>query len=143
MDIWLIIANPYAYDKALAEALSLAQQPGARLHVAFFISDSSVTDTIHELADTGLLGPGSLRNLRSNMLAGYRGLADDVLKRVQRKAAQIPVVIEGVVEQDSLRDYLPQIYQRSDVNRIVIGGSRLMASRLGTIPEHVVFIAEE
>ncbi|MBO1346815.1 MAG: hypothetical protein EBE86_005175 [Hormoscilla sp. GUM202] len=144
MNVWLAIANPYAYDKAMWRAISEAQQRQTELVVVYFISTQAMGTMIHDLAEVGFIGHSSLRNLQSSMLAGYRGLADDVLKRVQRKAEGVDLKIEGVVEEPSLFDYILRIVKQDPV-KIVIAGSNLnsLTPRLDNLPEIVEYIEEE
>ncbi|MBC6481541.1 MAG: hypothetical protein GDA56_31095 [Hormoscilla sp. GM7CHS1pb] len=144
MNVWLAIANPYAYDEAMWRAISEAQQRQTQLVVVYFIGTQAMGNMMHDLAEVGFIGHSSLRNLQSSMLAGYRGLADDVLQRVQRKAKGIELQIEGVVEEPSLFDYILQI-AKQDPAKIVIAGSNLnsLTSALDKLPEIVEYIEEE
>ncbi|MGF1480985.1 MAG: hypothetical protein ACFB4I_16120 [Cyanophyceae cyanobacterium] len=140
MSVWLIIANPYAYDKALSQATILAQSLQAELRVVYFIEANSVNDMIHELSESGWLGAASLRTLQTSMSQGYQGLADDVLKRVQRKVQGVRVAVEGVVETPSLENYVKQIIAQGAA-RVVIAGSN--AIKFENLPKNVAYIEEE
>lgn len=144
MNVWLAIANPYAYDEAMWRAISEAQERQTQLVVVYFIGTQAMGNMMHDLAQVGFIGHSSLRNLQSSMLAGYRGLADDVLKRVQRKAKGTRLQIEGVVEEPSLSTYIRQI-AKQDPAKIVIAGSNLNSLRreLDKLPEIVEYIEEE
>ena len=39
MSIWLVIANPYAYDQAMWKAVSETQEYKCKLRVVFFINN--------------------------------------------------------------------------------------------------------
>ena len=144
MNVWLAIANPYAYDEAMWRSISEAQQRQTELVVVYFIGTQAMGTMMHDLAQVGFIGHSSLRNLQSSMLAGYRGLADDVLKRVQRKAEGMDIQIEGVIEEPSLFDYILRIAKQDPV-KIVIAGSNLnsLTPRLDNLPEIVEYIEEE
>jgi len=143
MNVWLAIANPYAYDRAMWRGISEAQERQTQLVVVYFIGTQAMGNMMHDLAEVGFIGHSSLRNLQNSMLTGYRGLADDVLKRVQRKAKGIDLRIEGVVEEQSLFDYIMGIANLDPV-KIVIAGSNLnsLTPRLDNLPEIVEYIEE-
>jgi len=144
MNVWLAIANPYAYDRAMWRGISEAQQRQTQLVVVHFIDTQAMGTMIHDLAEVGFIGHSSLRNLQSSMLAGYRRLASDVLKRVQRKAEGIDLQIKGVVEEPSLFNYILQIAKQEPA-KIVIAGSNLnsLTASLDNLPEIVEYIEEE
>ncbi|MGK7874718.1 MAG: hypothetical protein AB4426_15865 [Xenococcaceae cyanobacterium] len=142
MNVWLVIANPYAYDRAMGRAILEAQQCQTGLQVVFFISVDSVGEMMHELGEIGWLGSASLRTLQTSMLEGYRALADDVLKRVQRKAAQVELIVEGVVEKPSLEQYIHRILAQGAM-KVIIAGSKSLIPKLEMLPETVEYIEEE
>lgn len=142
MNVWLIIANPYAYDQALQKAIAQAQLLQTELRVVYFIAVGSVDTMIHELSEMGWFGGASLRNLQTSMSKGYRGLANDVIKRVQRKAEPLKVVVEGIVEEPSLKFYLEEILTVGAA-KIIVAGSRELSSKLGDLPAAVEYIEEE
>ena len=71
MSIWLVVANPYAYDKAMWKAVSEVQEHQTKLRVVFFINNNSVHDVIGELGQSGWLGSNPLHKLQNSMLEGY------------------------------------------------------------------------
>ena len=142
MNVWLVIANPYAYDRAMWRAISEAQNRQTQLQVVFFIRVGSVGNMIHELSETGWLGAASLRSLKTSLSQGYRALADDVLKRVQRKATQVETIVEGVVEKPSLEQYIHRILAQGAV-KVIIAGSKSLAPKLEILPETVEYFEEE
>ena len=146
MNVWLIIANPYAYDFALERAIAQAQSYQTGLRVVFFIRASSVNEMIHGLSEMGWFGGVSLRTIQSSMSKGYRELAIEVLKRVQRKAKPLEPNIEGVVEAPSLELYVEEVLLRGAVKVIVAGSKSLsfkLEGRLKGWPEAVEYIEEE
>ena len=143
MKVWLVITNPYAYDEAMWRAVAEAQNCQTALEVVFFIRTSSVGNMIHELSEMGWLGPASLRNLQTSLSEGYEGLAEDVLKRVQRKVGtQVELQVAGVVQKPSLEQYIHRIVAEGAV-RVIIAGSRALVPKPGTLPDTVEWIDED
>ena len=145
MTIRLVIANPYAYDRAMEKAISQAQELQESLQVVFFISSESLGKTIHEMAETGWLGAATLHDLQASMLAGYRALADDVLKRVERKvtvADNLELIIGGVMEGQSLWEYIESILSQG-ATKVIIAASNVLTPKLDNIPDRVEYIIEE
>ncbi|MDJ0556953.1 MAG: hypothetical protein QNJ68_21405 [Microcoleaceae cyanobacterium MO_207.B10] len=144
MNIWLAIANPYAYDKAMWKAISEAQQAQTKLKVVFFINDNSVNDVIGELGQSGWLGSNPLHLLQNSMLEGYRSLATDVLKRVERKAKEKQVELENqkVVEKSSLEKYIFEIVEEG-ATKIFVAGPQLLTTKIGDLPSIAEYIEED
>ena len=145
MSIRLVIANPYAYDRAMEKAIAEAQHASESLQVVFFISSESLEVTIHEMAETGWLGAASLHNLQASMLAGYQALADDVLKRVERKVAvadNLELIIGGVVEGQSLPEYIESLLSQESI-KVIIAASNVLTPKLDNLPDRVEYIIEE
>ena len=146
MSIWLAIANPYAYDRAMGKAIAEAQQLQIALHVAFFISSQSLGATIHDMAETGWLGSASLHNLESCLMEGYEALGGDVLKRVSRKVKKadesLELIIEGIVKEKSLQKYIETILNQ-EVTKIIIAGSNSLTPKLANLPDKVEYTIEE
>lgn len=141
MSVWLVITNPYAYDQAMWQAIEAAKNNSTSLHVVFFICDESIGEMMHDLGEMGFMGAGSFRNLKKSMFSGYRSLAEDVIKRVERKTQDVDLIVEGVVEEPFLAAYLLKILT-SDVTKVVVAGSRLFTPKLGKLPKTVVYIEE-
>lgn len=142
MNVWLIIANPYAYDLALERAIAQARSHQTGLQVVFFIRASSVNEMIHDLSEMGWFGGVSLKTLQSSMSNGYRELAIEVLKRVQRKAKPLEPTIEGVVEAPSLELYVEEILSQGAL-KVLVAGSKSLSFKLKGLPEAVEYIEEE
>ncbi|MGB3514010.1 MAG: hypothetical protein WBA93_33360 [Microcoleaceae cyanobacterium] len=144
MSIWLAIANPYAYDKAMWKAVSAAQQHQAKLRVVFFINNNSINDVIGELGQSGWLGSNPLHKLQNSMLEGYRALAGDVLKRVERKAKEkaVELEIQEVVEKPSLEKYILEIVGQG-ATKIIIAGPQLLTTKIGDLPSIAEYIEED
>lgn len=140
-DILLVLTNPYAYEQALSLAVKTAHQEQADLRVVFFISYDAVGEVVDDLAERGLFGTGSLRNLQSTMLEGYRALADDVLQRVKRKAAPLEPILEGVVEQPSLDNYLYRLTEQGQ-SKLIVSSSHSPSSELGSFLDKVEWVRE-
>jgi len=122
--VWLVLASPYDYDPAMWRSRDLAQALSAQLRVVFFIEKNAASNIMQELGEMEWLGPSSLRSLQNCMLEGYRALADDVLDRVRRKVTQVEVVLEGVVEEVSLADYVTRLLPKEETQTIVVSGSK-------------------
>ncbi len=143
MSVWLTIANPYAYDRAMQRAISEAQHRQTTLHVVFFICRNSIGEIMHELGETGwMLGSASLRGLQSSMLEGYRSLAEDVLERVKRKATQVELVIEEVEEKPSLERYVHRILAQGAA-KVIVAGSKSLNFKKEVLPETVEYFEED
>ncbi|NEP06893.1 MULTISPECIES: hypothetical protein [Okeania] len=144
MNIWLVVANPYAYDKAMWKGISEAQQNQAKLRVVFFINNNSINDVIGELGQTGWLGSNPLHKLQDSMLEGYRALASDVLKRVKRKAKEkeVELDIQEVIERPSLEEYLFELVEQ-DAIKIIVAGPQLLTTRVANLPSIAEYIEED
>ena len=138
MSVWLAIANPYGYDLAMDKAISEAKKGETSLHVVFFICRDSMGNIMHDLGEMGWLGAGSFRSLQNSMLEGYRCLADDVIARVKRKAKSVDLVVEGVVEKPSLKQYVDEILDRK-AEKIIIAGSRSLNLKPEIFPDCVEY----
>ncbi len=144
MSVWLAIANPYAYDRAMQRAIQEAQRSHCALHVVFFISRNSMGDMMRQLGETGwLLGSASLRSLQGSMVEGYRSLADDVLNRVKRKASsQVELIIEGVEEKPSLEEYVHRLLSSGAI-KVIVAGSKSLNLKKEILPSTVEYYEEE
>lgn len=139
--VWLVLTNPYAYKEALSIAVKAAQQAETELRVVFFIEDNGVASMVDELSERGWFGPGSLKNLQTTMLEGYRSLAGDVLKRVRRKAAPFEPVLEGIVEQASLEDYIETLVQQP-IHKLIISSANLPNVELVSSLDKIEWVKE-
>ncbi|NEN92355.1 MAG: hypothetical protein F6K48_27030 [Okeania sp. SIO3H1] len=144
MNTWLVVANPYAYDKAMWKGISESQQNQAKLRVVFFINNNSINDVIGELGQTGWLGSNPLHKLQNSMLDGYRALANDVLKRVKRKAKEkeVELDIQEVIERPSLEEYLFELVEEDTV-KIIVAGPQLLTAKIGNLPSIAEYIEED
>ncbi len=144
MSIWLVVANPYAYDKAMWKAVSQAQQYQTKLRVVFFINNNSIHDVIGELGQSGWLGSNPLHKLQNSMLEGYRSLAGDVLKRVKRKAKEKEVELETqeVIERPTIEEYLFELVEEG-ATKIVIAGPQLLTAKIGELPNIAEYLEED
>lgn len=144
MTIWLAIANPYAYDQAMWKAISESQKTQTKLTVVFFINNNSINDVIGELGQSGWLGSNPLHKLQNSMLEGYRSLAEDVLKRVKRKAKEKQVELETqeVVEKPNLEQYIHEIVEQG-ATKIFIAGPQLLTTKIGDLPSIAEYIEED
>ena len=144
MSIWLVVANPYAYDKAMWKAVSEAQQHQMKLRVVFFINNNSIHDVIGELGQSGWLGSNPLHKLQNSMLDGYRALAGDVLKRVKRKAKEKEVELETqeVIERPTIEEYVFELVEEG-ATKIVMAGPQLLTAKIGELPNIAEYIEED
>ncbi|MGD1809072.1 hypothetical protein ACP6PL_27035 [Dapis sp. BLCC M126] len=144
MSIWLVVANPYAYDKAMWKAVSEAEQNQTKLRVVFFINNNSIHDVIGELGQSGWLGSNPLHKLQNSMLEGYRALAGDVLKRVKRKAKEkkVEVETEEVIERPTIEEYVFELVEEG-ATKIVIAGPQLLTAKIGELPNIAEYIEED
>ena len=144
MSIWLVVANPYAYDQAMWKAVSEAQQNQTKLSVVFFINNNSIHDVIGELGQSGWLGSNPLHKLQNSMLEGYRSLAGDVLKRVKRKAKEKEVELETqeVIERPTIEEYLFELVEEG-ATKIVIAGPQLLTAKIGELPNIAEYLEED
>ncbi|ABG52991.1 hypothetical protein Tery_3966 [Trichodesmium erythraeum IMS101] len=144
MSIWLVIANPYAYDKAMWKAVSATQEHQGNLRVVFFINNNSIHDIIGELGQSGWLGSNPLHKLQSSMLEGYRALAGDVLKRVKRKAKEKDVELESqeIIERPLIDKFLFELVEEG-ATKIVVAGPQLLTAKMGELPHIAEYIEED
>ncbi len=144
MSIWLVVANPYAYDKAMWKAVSEVQEHQTKLRVVFFINNNSVHDVIGELGQSGWLGSNPLHKLQNSMLEGYRALAGDVLKRVKRKAKEkdVELEIQEVIERPTIEKYLFELVEEG-ATKIVVAGPQLLTAKIGELPNIAEYIEED
>ena len=144
MSIWLVIANPYAYDKAMWKAVLETQEHQSKLRVVFFINSSSIHDVIGELGQSGWLGSNPLHKLQNSMLEGYRALAGDVLKRVKRKAKEKDIELESqeIIERPLIEKFLFELVEEG-ATKIVIAGPQLLTAKMGELPYIAEYIEED
>lgn len=144
MSIWLVIANPYAYDKAMWKAVLETQEHQSKLRVVFFINSNSIHDVIGELGQSGWLGSNPLHKLQNSMLEGYRALAGDVLKRVKRKAKEKNIELESqeIIERPLIEKFLFEIVEEG-ATKIVIAGPQLLTAKMGELPHIAEYIEED
>lgn len=135
--IYLVILNPYAYDDAMYKAQAIATEAGVPLNVVFFISEKSVCRMMNNLGENGWLSTSALRSLRHSMLEGYRGLADDVLQRVQRKLEDTELNILPVNEQPSVEPYLHRLVAEG-AEQIIVASSTDTPLKLSILPDQVI-----
>ncbi len=138
MNVWLAIANPYGYDRAMNRAITEAKQNQTSLHVVFFICCNSMGNIMHDLGEMGWLGASSFRALQNSMLEGYRSLADDVIERVKRKAEGLNLIVEGVVEKPSLECYVEEIL-KGGAEKVIVAGSRSLNLKREIFPDSVEY----
>lgn len=139
-NVWLVLTNPYAYEKALERAIAEAEHLRTGLKVVFLISPDAVSEMVRELADRGWLGAESLRTLQTSMLEGYRALAGDVIEEVRRKA-QVELTSTGVVEEPSLERYIRSLLDQQE-SKLIISGSKLPIAEMESLLESVEWIEE-
>ena len=144
MSIWLVIANPYAYDQAMWKAVSETQEHQGKLRVVFFINNNSIHGVIGELGQSGWLGSNPLYKLQKSMLEGYRALAGDVLKRVKRKAKEKDVELESqeIIERPLIKEFLFELVEEG-ATKIVIAGPQLLTGKMGELPNIAECIEED
>ena len=144
MSIWLVIANPYAYDKAMWKAVLETQEHQSKLRVVFFINKNSIHDVIGELGQSGWLGSNPLHKLQNSMLEGYRALAGDVLKRVKRKAKEKDIELESqeIIERPLIEKFLFELVEEG-ATKIVIAGPQLLTAKMGELPHIAEYIEED
>ena len=135
--IYLVILNPYAYDDAMYKAQAIATEANAPLNVVFFISEKSVCRMMNNLGENGWLSTSAIRSLQNSMLEGYRGLADDVLQRVQRKLTNTELNILPVNEQPTVEPYLHRLVAEG-AEQIVVAGSTDAQLKLSILPDQVI-----
>lgn len=143
MNIWLAIANPYAYDQAMWKAIDEAKQAQTKLKVVFFINKNSMNNMMIELGESGWLGSNTLHQLQNSMWEGYRALAGDVLKRVERKAKEKAVELESqeVVERPTLEQYIFEVVEQG-ATKVIIAGPQLLTTKIGDLPNIAEYIEE-
>lgn len=99
--IYLVLTNPYAYNRALALSIQQAKKANATLNVVFLIDPDAIDGMVRELGDSGWLGGGSRQALYESMLEGYGALAADTIEAVHRQIGQKK---EGVSFKTSIRE---------------------------------------
>ena len=135
--IYLVILNPYAYDKAMYRAQAIAKRKNSPLNVVFFISERAVCTITHDLGENGWLSAASIRSLQNSMIEGYRGLAEDVLERVQRKLSDIELNILPVQEQTTVEPYLHRLVAEG-AKKIVVASSINDQLKREILPRQVI-----
>ncbi|MEC4893035.1 MAG: hypothetical protein SAL07_12650 [Oscillatoria sp. PMC 1051.18] len=136
--LWLILTNPYAYEKAVERAVTVAQKNNLQILVVFLITQEWLEKTVCELSEMGWLGSASLRSLEISMQEGYRALAADVLKEVERQANQVDVIVKGVVEAPSLDRYLDLAIAQG-AERLIIGSPQ-QTTKLNRLPDSLEWV---
>ncbi|GGA05376.1 hypothetical protein CYANOKiyG1_17640 [Okeania sp. KiyG1] len=78
------------------------------------------------------------------MLDGYRALANDVLKRVKRKAKEkeVKLDIQEVIERPSLEEYLFELVEE-DAIKIIVAGPQLLTAKIGNLPSIAEYLEED
>ncbi len=135
--IYLVILNPYAYDDAMYKAEAIAKRTNSPLNIVFFISEQSVCTMMNDLGENGWLSAASIRSLQNSMLEGYRGLAEDVLERVQRKLSNLELNVLPVYEQPTVEPYLHRLVAEG-AKKIVVAGSSNVQLKREMLPKQVI-----
>ena len=135
--IYLVILNPYAYDDAMYQAQAIATKADAPLNVVFFISEKAVCSMMNNLGENGWLSTSAIRSLQNSMLEGYRGLADDVLQRVERKLEDTKVNILPVKERPTVEPYLHRLVAEG-AEQVIVAGSKDVQLKRDILPEQVI-----
>ncbi|WP_202219860.1 hypothetical protein [Okeania sp. KiyG1] len=116
----------------------------SQIESCVFINNNSINDVIGELGQTGWLGSNPLHKLQNSMLDGYRALANDVLKRVKRKAKEkeVKLDIQEVIERPSLEEYLFELVEE-DAIKIIVAGPQLLTAKIGNLPSIAEYLEED
>ena len=139
--IYLVILNPYAYDDAMYQAEAIAKTENLPLNIVFFISERAVCTMMNDLGENGWLSVSAIRSLKNSMLEGYRGLADDVLQRVQRKREHLEVNIAAVQEQDTVEPYLHRLVAEG-ADQVIVAGSPNVQLKRDILPPQILYLTE-
>lgn len=140
--VWLILTNPYAYDKGIQVVKQQAQELNATVKLVYLIDLEAVTDTVRNLGDEGWLGSGALRNLEASMLEGYRALASDVIENASAELSQAGLLVETDVKEATPEQYVARLLEQVADSRLIMSGSQLTAAKLGELAERVQWVEE-
>ena len=141
-NIWLILTNPYSYDRPLERFFEQAQSETAVLNVAFAIDPAAMGEMVDDLGNTGWLSSASLRSLQASLLEGYRALASDVLEEVGDRASEAGLTLETKVVEQSIASYIRSLIDLG-ATRIIVGGSKSLALSLGELLQKIEWIEQE
>ncbi|WP_071517288.1 hypothetical protein [Geitlerinema sp. PCC 9228] len=149
-ELWLVLTNPYTYQKALNRALDRLRATPTSLSdsgeevniwVVFLIDPQTIENMVRDLCDRGWLGASSLHNLESSMLEGYRALAQDVLQEVRRQFEAASTKVETTVASGSLREYVEELVSKEE-RQIIISYAGAMPAWMHTYENQASFIEE-
>lgn len=140
--IWLILTNPYSYDRPLEYFFDQAQLKTAVLKVVFAIDPTAMGEMVDDLGDTGWLSTASLRSLQASLLEGYRALASDVLEEVGDRSRELGLTLETQVVEQSVASYIRSLINLG-ATQIIVGGSKSLAVNLGELLQKIEWIEQE
>ena len=142
MNVWLIIINPYAYDEAMEDAIEMAKISSCDLNVVFLIDHKSLNKTLNNIGEHRLFGLGAIHNLQSSLSLGYHKLGENVLQRVERKAQDVHLKIQGIVEGVILKDYLESLISEGVIKIFVATTSSSSLNGINEFSDKVQIIQE-
>lgn len=145
-ELWLVLTNPYAYQKALHGAIKEVRQAQSAsiqvVYVVFLIDAQTIDNMVRDLCDRGWLGASSLHSLESSMLEGYRALAQDVLQEVCQEFEVSSIEqVETFVTYASLREYVEELLAKQE-RQIMVSYGGAMQPWMATYQNRAHFIEE-
>jgi len=121
--LWLVLTNPYAYDRALERAVRTAKKGDVPLNVTFVIDPQALDELMVDLGEKGWLGMASRRTLRDSMIEGYRALAEDTLELVKERGDRAEIPLVAALEEVPLETYLDRILN-AGADPVIVSASR-------------------
>lgn len=138
--VWLILAHPYGYKRALKRALNTAQRLNASLNVVFVIDWSAVSEMLRSLRTEGWWITGTRQNLQAEMRAGYRTLAQELLAKVRDKASQLGFPVETAIAETPLHNYVRKLLTQESI--LVVHSCQSLPANLREFTGQIEWIEE-
>lgn len=139
MDVWLLLTNPYAYQRSLQKAIAVAEAAATKLRVVFVLDPEAMNLMMQELAESGWLGPGSLRLLENSLMEGYQMLAGDVLEDVAQELSTTDLTYEVTLKEASLQQFVQGLLAQK-IETVLISSSHPLLPGLEHLAHQVTWI---
>lgn len=140
--LYLVLTNPYAYDRALKFAVKQAQQADATLNVVFLIDPDAIDSMVRDLGEHGWLGSSSRQALYESMLEGYGALATDTIETIHRRIEDQTLSLKTSIREASL-DRVLQELSKDPPRRAIVSASRDLRPPSSSRPDWVKWMVED
>jgi len=94
---------------------------------------------MQELAESGWLGPGSLRLLENSLMEGYQMLAGDVLEDVAQELSTTDLTYEVTLKEASLQQFVQGLLAQK-IETVLISSSHPLLPGLEHLAHQVTWI---